>query len=1009
VRRSESFKASLLSILIITSLAAFLLVITAAEPIEASPGISEDFLPTDDTGISDGYPKRTYGDIYNAYVGYDDQEYNKERIYAKFDLSVVPAGKVISAKLHTYNKYAPSIGETPYTPCTLTIDAYEVENDDWLESTLDWDIAAAHHPPVGDALDTVTILNTDGQDPAKTPPEEWRWQIWDVTSYVQQEVGGDKIVTICLKSTTGEATSTDCVVWFYCKDAYESQPRMHLEVDWKGVGVEISPCEKKGSRGEDITFTVTVINETDAQDSFWLTVDSEWETDLPISVDDIPDGENREVTLTVTIPEDASLGAEDEIKVTATSKTNSSIYNFDTCFPGVPGIYPSHDAGVNSHYPDKNYGDNEDLKAGTEIENATWAQMDWRGYLMFDLSGDIPYGATINSAYLSLYTHFGGENGARQGVEDWDRYGEENVPITIYKVANDSWDESVITWNSALSNLPLEEANALFTDYIISPTDDQRYEWDITSYVNEEWGGDKKVGIGLKSGAEGNTSLFPEGVFAPFISEETTHLRCTYTTDWRPYLIVNYTELPPFHDVDVEILEPTYQENENGGTLTYTVRITNTGSGYTDTYTLDKSDDAGWTLSLPSSSGSLAPGDHVDKTLTVTIPADAENCTRDNITVTATGGGASDSDNCVAHAKVTPPGPNVEVSIPPDEERGAPGVTVTFTVTVKNTGDIEDTYDLTAEDTEDWSLSLSSSVGPLNPGDSDDVTLTVTIPSTATQCTRDTITVTATSQVDNTVSDNDSCVAHAYVGPDVSVSISPGSQTGQAGDDVTFTVTITNTGNVTDTFTLTKSNTAGWDLDLPSSSGSLDPDNSAEVTLTVTIPSTAGEGDSTTVTVTATSTENTAISASDTCTASVGPTGVGAVEVTIDPTTGSGSAGGEVTYDVTVTNTGTLTDTFSLTVSDNENWGATLQIPTTTLAAGGSRPNIKLTVTIPSDAAEGDSTTVTVIADGTHSDNSATCTATAAAAAEGISSLVYVGAAVVVVAIIAVVLVVKPF
>jgi parallel beta-helix repeat protein len=44
----------------------------------------------------------------------------------------------------------------------------------------------------------------------------------------------------------------------------------------------------------------------------------------------------------------------------------------------------------------------------------------------------------------------------------------------------------------------------------------------------------------------------------------------------------------------------------------------------------------------------------------------------------------------------------VEVSISPDEESGLPGENVIFTVTVTNTGTVEDTYDLSVSDTEGW-------------------------------------------------------------------------------------------------------------------------------------------------------------------------------------------------------------------------------------------------------------------------------------------------------------------
>jgi hypothetical protein len=192
---TERFKAVLLSALVVfTSLVASLLVTTTAEPIEASPSLDENFLPTHDVPVFSGHPDTVAngGTAYCLFCGNDMPAHGNLRSYLKFDLSGVPASsKIYKATLHTYNKYSPSIGEPPYTPTDLTIEAYRVENDDWLENELTWNIAKAHYPPVGDALDSVFISEND----------DYNWNVWDVTFHVAQDVAGDKIVTIRLKST----------------------------------------------------------------------------------------------------------------------------------------------------------------------------------------------------------------------------------------------------------------------------------------------------------------------------------------------------------------------------------------------------------------------------------------------------------------------------------------------------------------------------------------------------------------------------------------------------------------------------------------------------------------------------------------------------------------------------------------------------------------------------------------------------------------------------------------
>jgi len=244
-------------------------------------------------------------------------------------------------------------------------------------------------------------------------------------------------------------------------------------------------------------------------------------------------------------------------------------------------------------------------------------------------------------------------------------------------------------------------------------------------------------------------------------------------------------------------------------------------------------------------------------------------------------------------------------------------------------------------------------------------------------------------------------------GKGVVVAIMPASQSGDPGEVLNFSVTVRNTGENRDTFSLGATDTKGWDLTLENESITLDGGASRTIGLSIEIPDGAADGDSTTITVRAVGTgyENSASCVAH-CVVGPPPTRWG-VQVSISPESKSGKPGEELNLMVAVKNTGEATDTFTLTASDTENWSPTLTITSTTLLAGASRQNIRLSITIPSTAADGDSTTITVTATGTGYENSATCTATANAG--GVSPLLYMGAAVVIVVIIATVLVIKPF
>jgi uncharacterized repeat protein (TIGR02543 family) len=106
---------------------------------------------------------------------------------------------------------------------------------------------------------------------------------------------------------------------------------------------------------------------------------------------------------------------------------------------------------------------------------------------------------------------------------------------------------------------------------------------------------------------------------------------------------------------------------------------------------------------------------------------------------------------------------SVSVSISPPSQSGVWGATLTYTVTVSNTGSASDTYTLDNDDTNGWttmSLSTTSLVVPAFSSDNT-TTLSVTIPVGGAD---DNITVTATSQTDNTVKSSAICTAQVTVG-----------------------------------------------------------------------------------------------------------------------------------------------------------------------------------------------------------------------------------------------------
>jgi hypothetical protein len=118
------------------------------------------------------------------------------------------------------------------------VEAREVENDAWTESTLTWNIAQDNHP-IGGIIDTQTILSTD----------TYHWESWDVTPWVRSQWPGDKIVSIAMRGQS-EDDNSKCSVWWYTKDdLYYPDWHPYLEVSWRAppappVGGTVRPVNK---------------------------------------------------------------------------------------------------------------------------------------------------------------------------------------------------------------------------------------------------------------------------------------------------------------------------------------------------------------------------------------------------------------------------------------------------------------------------------------------------------------------------------------------------------------------------------------------------------------------------------------------------------------------------------------------------------------------------------------------------------------------------------------------
>ncbi len=285
------------------------------------------------------------------------------------------------------------------------------------------------------------------------------------------------------------------------------------------------------------------------------------------------------------------------------------------------------------------------------------------------------------------------------------------------------------------------------------------------------------------------------------------------------------------------------------------------------------------------------------------------------------------------------------------------GNTVSYTVSINNTGNVSDTFALTTTN-HAWPTTFPDSV-TLVAGETTTVTVQVQVPLTATHASQDSALLTALSQsvVTSTASITLTTTA---LNPHYGVSlVAPISVlTNTVGSMVTYTVHLTNEGNMADTFVLTATNQA-WLTTMPDSV-SLAAGATDSFAVQVQVPLTATHGAQDSVLVTATSGMAPEVSANVLLTTTAfAPM----PQLVLDaPTTAlTTTIGHTVTYTIYLTNTGNVHDTFALTTTNhNHAWPTTL--PDSISLAAGEMMTFTVQVAVPLTATQGAQDTVLVTA-----------------------------------------------
>ena len=421
-----------------------------------------------------------------------------------------------------------------------------------------------------------------------------------------------------------------------------------------------------------------------------------------------------------------------------------------------------------------------------------------------------------------------------------------------------------------------------------------------------------------------------------------------------------------------------------GSTVAYTITVDNQGSDSHEYAVSVVTAGQSWTTGIdPATVGPVPAGDSVTLTLKVEVPAGATPGQTSTATVTATS--VSDAAEIGSAMVITGVAVNAGVTVSPETstEAGLPDASVVHSYAVKNTGNTADSFDLSLSG-QSWTSTLSAAqVGPLGADETAMVTVTMTIPSSATGGQEDSVTLTATSASDPSTATEAKAVTQVTTVRAVSVTPAAASAAAAPGATAVYTFTVKNEGTVVDTYSLAVAGAAWGSLLSETQVGPLDPGESASASVTVTVPVDALAGDSDTSTLVVTSLVDGSISAEANLTTSASVVR----GVTVTPASASGSADPASTaiYTLTIENAGNAPDTFDISITDGAVFPATAEPTSITLAALASG-TVEIRVIVPADTPAGTTDTATVTVTST-SDASVTGQAVLATSANTVAAV----------------------
>lgn len=161
-----------------------------------------------DSSVKESFPDSNYGteSLIIVITLIDDNK----RAFVKFNLDSLPVGAIITLAKFRGNCYS----VVSLVAGVTDVQARRVADDTWIESgagSITWN----NQPAYGVVEDT------------QVP--NWGWVEWDVTSFVQDEFAGDKVVSICLRCVTEDYDATTRGSNIYSREYDNFDPELYIE------------------------------------------------------------------------------------------------------------------------------------------------------------------------------------------------------------------------------------------------------------------------------------------------------------------------------------------------------------------------------------------------------------------------------------------------------------------------------------------------------------------------------------------------------------------------------------------------------------------------------------------------------------------------------------------------------------------------------------------------------------------------------------------------------------